>query len=102
MASDKRESVNAIETEIRAVDLALGHYRAALKIEQHPHEHVSDQADDNEIRRWVALGDAILSRGAPAEQQISEMISLARNEQARIKRKMRPIVRIFKQSQSKH
>ena len=70
--------------------------------EQHPYEHVSDQADDNEIRRWVALGDAILSRGAPTEQQISEMISLARNEQARIKRKMRPIVRIFKQSQSKH
>ena len=70
--------------------------------EQHPHEHVSDQADDNEIRRWVALGDEILSRGTPTEQQISEMISLARNEQARIKRKMRPIVRIFKQSQSKH
>jgi len=70
--------------------------------EQHPHEHVSDQADDDEIRRWVTLGDDILSRGAPTEQQISEMISLARTEQARIKRKMRPIVRIFKQSQSKH
>ncbi len=70
--------------------------------EERPHEHVSDQADDNEIRRWVALGDAILSRGAPTEQQISEMTALARNEQARIKRKMRPIVRIFKQSQSKH
>ena len=70
--------------------------------EEHSHEHVLDQADDNEIRRWVALGDEILSRGTPTEQQISEMISLARNEQARIKRKMRPIVRIFKQSQSKH
>jgi len=35
MASDKRESANAIETEIRAVDLALGHYRAAVKIDQH-------------------------------------------------------------------
>ncbi len=35
-------------------------------------------------------------------EQISEMTALARNEQACIKRKMRPIVRIFKQSQSKH
>ncbi len=70
--------------------------------EEHSHEHVSDQADDNEIRRWVALGDEILSRGTPTEQQISEMTALVRNEQACIKRKMRPIVRIFKQSQSKH
>jgi len=70
--------------------------------EEHSHEHVLDQADDNEIRRWVALGDEILSRGTPTEQQISEMNSLARNEQARIERKMRQIVRIFKQSQSKH
>ena len=34
LATDRRENANAIETEIRAVDLALRHYRAALEIEE--------------------------------------------------------------------
>ncbi len=34
MATDRRESANAIETEIRAVNLALGHYRSAVEIEE--------------------------------------------------------------------
>jgi hypothetical protein len=39
MATDRRESANAIETEIRAVNLALGHYRAALEIEKRVSGH---------------------------------------------------------------
>ncbi|PYX10333.1 MAG: hypothetical protein DMG88_03080 [Acidobacteria bacterium] len=34
MATDTRDKANAIETEIRAVKLALEHYRAALDVEK--------------------------------------------------------------------
>ena len=34
MATNGRENANAIETEIRVVILALGHYRTALEIEE--------------------------------------------------------------------
>jgi len=39
MATDRRQNANAIETEIRAVNLALGHYLAALEIEERVSEH---------------------------------------------------------------
>jgi hypothetical protein len=39
MATDRRENANAIECEIRAVNLALGHYRAALEIEKRVSGH---------------------------------------------------------------
>ena len=34
MATDTRDKANAIESEIRAVRLALEHYRAALDVEK--------------------------------------------------------------------
>jgi len=53
------------------------------------------------LRRWTKLGDAVIARGAPTEEHISEMNALARAEQEEIKRGMRRTRRIYKQSQSK-
>ena len=41
MATDTRDKANAIETEIRAVKLALEHYRAALDVEKSISAHTA-------------------------------------------------------------
>ena len=41
MTTDTRDKANAIETEIRAVKLALEHYRAALDVEKSISAHTA-------------------------------------------------------------
>jgi hypothetical protein len=67
-----------------------------------PRDHARNGEDDAQLQRWMKLGEAVLRRGAPTEEHISEMTALARSEQEGIKKRLRRTAGLFKQSQSKH
>jgi hypothetical protein len=47
------------------------------------------QPDDNDRARWLELADSALRR-APSEEDVAETEALARKEQEKIKRRIRP------------
>jgi hypothetical protein len=75
-----------------------------------PDQHATIPADErgtrsldnpNDSARWLALADTALSRGA-SEDEVAETESLARKEQAAIKRRIRRTAeKVKRQSKSK-
>jgi hypothetical protein len=67
-----------------------------------PDQRAEYPVRNDEQARWLSLADLFLCR-VPTEEDITEVETLARAEQERIKRHVRPAAEKFKrQSKSKH
>jgi len=59
------------------------------------------QPDENDRARWLELADAALRR-APSDEDVTETEALARKEQEKIKRRIRPTAeKVRRHSKSK-